>query len=89
MKMGTARHTRPPLPLGLVTAALSVALTTVCLYPLSNVAAPVSLGVLYLLAVLLVSTLWGLWLGVATGIGAAAAFNWFHLPPTGLRWPSS
>ena len=83
MKMGTARHTRPPLPLGLVTAALSVALTTVFLYPLSNVAAPVSLGVLYLLAVLLVSTLWGLWLGVATGIAAAAAFNWFHLPPTG------
>jgi two-component system sensor histidine kinase KdpD len=78
-----AGHTRPPLLLGLVAAALSVALTTVLLYPLSEVAPAVSLGVLYLLAVLLVSTLWGLWLGVATGIAAAAAFNWFHLSPTG------
>jgi two-component system sensor histidine kinase KdpD len=78
-----AGYARPPLLLGLVAAALSVALTTVLLYPLSEVAPPVSLGVLYLLAVLFVSTLWGLWLGVATGIAAAAAFNWFQLPPTG------
>jgi two-component system, OmpR family, sensor histidine kinase KdpD len=78
-----AGHTRPPLALGLVTAALSLALTTLLFYPLSDVAPAVSLGVLYLLAVLLVSTLWGLWLGVATGIAAAAAFIWFHLPPTG------
>jgi two-component system sensor histidine kinase KdpD len=78
-----AGHPRPPLPLGIVTAALSLALTTLLFYPLSDVAPAVSLGVLYLLAVLLVSTLWGLSLGVATGIAAAAAFNWFHLPPTG------
>jgi two-component system, OmpR family, sensor histidine kinase KdpD len=78
-----AGYARPPLLLGLIAAALSVALTTVLLHPLSEVAPPASLGVLYLLAVLVVSTLWGLWLGVATGIGAAAAFNWSHLPPTG------
>jgi two-component system sensor histidine kinase KdpD len=78
-----AGHSRPPLPLGVVAAALSLTLTTLLLYPLSDVAPEVSLGVLYLLAVLLVSTLWGLWLGVATGIAAAAAFNWFHLAPTG------
>jgi two-component system sensor histidine kinase KdpD len=39
--------------------------------------------VLYLLAVLLVSTVWGLRLGLATSVAAALAFNFFHLPPTG------
>ena len=78
-----AGHNRPPLALGLVTAVLSLALTTLLLYPLSDFAPAVSLGVVYLLAVLLVSTLWGLWLGVATGIAAATAFGWFHLPPSG------
>ena len=42
-----------------------------------------SLGVLYLLAVLLVSTVWGLWLGLATSVAAALAFNFFHIDPTG------
>jgi two-component system, OmpR family, sensor histidine kinase KdpD len=74
--------TRPSLLLGLLVAAASLALTTLLLYPLGTIAPVVSLGVLYLLAVLLVSTLWGLWLGVATGVAAALAFNFFHLPPT-------
>jgi two-component system, OmpR family, sensor histidine kinase KdpD len=39
--------------------------------------------VLYLLAVLLVSTVFGLWLGLATSVAAAAAFNYFHIEPTG------
>ena len=43
----------------------------------------VSTGVLYLLAVLLVSTLWGTWLGVATAATSALAWGFFHLPPTG------
>ena len=42
-----------------------------------------STGVVYLLAVLLVSSYWGLWLGVFTGLFSAAAFNFFHLPPFG------
>jgi two-component system, OmpR family, sensor histidine kinase KdpD len=69
--------------LGVLVAAGSLVLTTLLLYPLSDVAEPVSLGVLYLLAVLLVSTYWGLWLGLATSVAAAAAFNFFHIPPTG------
>ena len=69
--------------LGVLVAAGSLALTTLLLYPLSEVAEPVSLGVLYLLAVLLVSTYWGLWLGLATCVAAALAFNFFHIPPTG------
>jgi two-component system, OmpR family, sensor histidine kinase KdpD len=64
-------------------AAGSIALTTLLLYPLSEIAPAVSLGVLYLLAVLLVSTVWGLWLGLLTSVAAALAFNFFHIEPTG------
>jgi two-component system, OmpR family, sensor histidine kinase KdpD len=74
---------RPPIAYGLLAAVGSVMLTTLLLYPLRQVAAEVSLGVVYLLAVLLVSTVWGLWLGLLTGVMAAAAFNFFHIPPTG------
>ena len=49
--------------LGVVVAAGLARATTALLFPLEEIAPPVSLGVLYLLAVLLVSTLWGLWLG--------------------------
>ena len=47
-------------------------------------AAPVvSLGVVYLVAVLVISTVWGAWLGVLTALASALAFNYFHIPPTG------
>jgi two-component system sensor histidine kinase KdpD len=69
--------------LGLLVAAASLALTTLALYPLSEIAPPVSLSVLYLLPVLLVSSLWGLWLGLATSVVAAVAFSFFHIPPAG------
>ncbi len=69
--------------IGAIVAAGSIALTTLLLYPLSEIAPAVSLGVLYLLAVLLVATVWGRRLGIATGVGAALAFNFFHIPPTG------
>ncbi len=77
------RDARPPLPLGAVAAALAVALTTLAIYPLRTVMPAVSTGVVYLLAVLLVSTFLGMWLGLATAVASALAFNWFHLPPTG------
>ncbi|MEA2131083.1 MAG: two-component system, OmpR family, sensor histidine kinase KdpD, partial [Solirubrobacteraceae bacterium] len=40
-------------------------------------------SVVYLVAVLLASTYWGLGLGIATSLLSALAFNFFHLPPTG------
>jgi two-component system, OmpR family, sensor histidine kinase KdpD len=73
---------RSPM-LGAIVAAGSLALTTALLYPLSEIAEPAALGELYLLAVLLVSTFWGLRLGLATSVVAAAALNFFHIPPTG------
>ena len=51
--------------------------------PAEAVAPVVSLGVVYLPAVLVVSIIWGAWLGFATAVLSAAAFNFFHLPPVG------
>jgi K+-sensing histidine kinase KdpD len=68
---------------GVVVAALSVAAITALIYPLREVSAASSNGVLYLLPVLLVSTVWGLRLGIVTSLAGALAFNFFHLPPTG------
>jgi two-component system sensor histidine kinase KdpD len=74
---------RPPLGAGVLAAAVLVLVETMVLFPLGEVAAPVSLGVVYLLGVLLVSIVWGAGLGIATSLVSAAAFNLFHLPPTG------
>ena len=72
---------RSPL-LGLAVAAVSVAAITGVNYGLREIAPAVSTGVVYLLAVLLVSSYWGLWLGLVTGLLSTAAFNFFHIPPT-------
>ncbi len=77
------RTTTPPLALGVLAALAAVALTTLLVFPLKEAAPVVALVVLYLLGVLLVSTLWGAGLGIATALASAAAFNVFHLPPTG------
>ncbi len=75
--------TRPPRWVGLLVAAIGIAAITAVIYPLRQHAPEVSTGVLYLLVVLLVSTVWGIWLGVLTAVVSAAAFNFFHIPPTG------
>ena len=67
----------------MIVAVVAVALCTLILYPLQDVAPAVSLGVVYMLAVLVVSVIWGAGLGVATAVLSAAAFNFFHLPPVG------
>jgi two-component system sensor histidine kinase KdpD len=69
--------------LGVVVAASAVALATGLVYPLKQVAPVVSLGVVYLLAVMLVSIRWGLWLGLLTSLASVAAFSFFHIPPVG------
>jgi two-component system, OmpR family, sensor histidine kinase KdpD len=80
---GTLRGTRPPLTIGVAVSVGAVALATAAIYPLRQIAPVVSLSVVYLPAVLLVSAYWGLALGLATSLLSAAAFNFFHLPPTG------
>ena len=74
---------RPPAWIGVLTASLAVSLATLAIYPLAQIARPASLSVVYLPAVLVIAAYWGLTLGLLTSIGSAAAFNFFHLPPTG------
>ncbi len=73
----------PSRRVGVVVAVAAVALSTLLVYPLKQTAPVVSLGVLYIPAVLVVSITWGVWLGVLTSALSAAAFNFFHLPPVG------
>ena len=82
--LGFLLATEPPSRrTGVLVAVLAVALCTLLIYPLKQVAPVVSLGVVYLLAVLVLSTIWGAWLGVFTAVLSAAAFNFFQLPPVG------
>jgi two-component system sensor histidine kinase KdpD len=80
---GALRGARPGPALGVGVAIGSVALATAAIYPLGHIARAASLSVVYLPAVLLLSTYWGLRLGILTALLGAAAFNFFHLPPTG------
>jgi two-component system, OmpR family, sensor histidine kinase KdpD len=80
---GALRAARPDPRLGIAAAAIGVAAATAAIYPLKSIAPVVSLSVVYLPAILLVSAYWGLWLGLATSLCSAAAFNFFHLPPVG------
>lgn len=73
----------PPRRAGAIVALIAVALSTLIVYPLKHVAPVVSLGVVYLPAVLVVSIAWGAWLGIATAVVSAVAFDFFHLPPVG------
>jgi len=73
----------PSRRVGVIVAVAAVALCTLIVYPLKHVAPVVSLSVVYLPAVLVVSITWGAWLGFATAVLSAGAFNFFHLPPTG------
>ena len=77
-----AQRTRS-LAAGLLVAAGSVAVITGVIFGLREVAPVLSTGVVYMLAVLLVSSYWGLWMGLATAVLSALAFNFFHIPPTG------
>jgi two-component system, OmpR family, sensor histidine kinase KdpD len=72
----------PPRRVGVLAALIAVALCTLIIYPLAHVAPIASLSVVYLPAVLIVSIIWGGSLGLGTAVLSAAAFNFFHLPPT-------
>lgn len=77
------RQRRPPLVLGVLALAAGVGLATAAIFALKPVAPVVSLSVVYLVAVLAVSTYWGAGLGVATAVASALAFNLFFLEPVG------
>lgn len=72
---------RLPAWAGILASIAAVAIGTLAVYPLEDVAPAVSLGVVYLPGVLLISIVWGWRLGLFTAVASVAAFNWFHLPP--------
>ena len=71
----------PPAWLGLLATLGAVIAGTLIVYPLKSIAPVVSLGVVYLPAILLISIVWGLRLGLLASVASAVAFNYFQLPP--------
>lgn len=68
---------------GLLVAVGAVALATLVVYPLKEVAPAASAGMVYLLPVLAISIFWDRWIGLFTAVLSTLAFNLFHIQPTG------
>ena len=77
------RPAAPPLALGLVVAPLLLAAETGLVYLLMRVTAGNVYGVIFLLGILVVSTVWGLRLGALTTLATAAVYVFFHHLQTG------
>jgi K+-sensing histidine kinase KdpD len=71
----------PSAWLGMLATVVAVTLGTLLVYPLKSVAPVVSLGIVYLPAILLISIVWGWRLGLLASVASAAAFNFFQIPP--------
>lgn len=68
-------------PAAWLISALGVAASTGVVALLTPSVPARSAGVFYLVAVLAVSSIYGLWLGLATSLASAVAYNFFFLPP--------
>jgi K+-sensing histidine kinase KdpD len=60
----------------------AVAVVSIAIWALEPLAPVLSLGVLYLFAVLPVAALWGLPFAIPVSVVSMLAFNWLFLPPT-------
>ena len=67
---------------GFLASAGAVVFVTAAIAVVKRWVPVLSLGVLYIFAVLPVAVLWGLALACAVSIASMLAFNWFFLPPT-------
>jgi two-component system sensor histidine kinase KdpD len=73
---------RVELAVGLLASAGSVAFVSALIEVLRPYMPVLSLGVLYVFAVLAVAVFWGIELAVIVSVASMLAFNWFFLPPT-------
>jgi two-component system sensor histidine kinase KdpD len=73
---------RVELAVGLLASAGSVAFVSALIEVLRSYMPVLSLGVLYVFAVLAVAVFWGIELAVVVSVASMLAFNWFFLPPT-------
>ena len=72
---------RTRLLVGTAASALAVVIVTGAVYALEPAAPVLSLGVLYLFAVLPIAAIWGLRFAVAVSVVSMLTFNWLFLPP--------
>jgi signal transduction histidine kinase len=77
------RRTRQPLALGILVAVLCIVAETFLAELLKQITPVRSLGVLYLLSIVLVTSIWGLWLGMVTAAASTVALDYFLVPPVG------
>ncbi|GGM90184.1 hypothetical protein GCM10007977_110290 [Dactylosporangium sucinum] len=75
------RPTPPPPWLGILVALLFITLETLFTLPVHTFTRESTPSVIYLLGVVLVSVVWGLWLGVATALASVVAFVSFFVRP--------
>ena len=71
----------PSTGLGILAAIVVVAIGAGVAAALETIAEPVSLGIVFIPGVLLIATVWGLWMGIGTAVVSALVFNFFFLPP--------
>lgn len=71
----------PSAGLGILAAIAAVTIGTGISAALETIAEPVSLGIVFIPGVLLIATVWGLWMGIGTAVLSALVFNFFFLPP--------
>ncbi|MFD6157391.1 GAF domain-containing protein [Nocardia sp. NPDC060256] len=76
------RSMSPPCWLGIVVAATLIVIESGLVYWLKQLAPGDAFGVVYLLGVLVVSTIWGLGMAIATSVASAIAFDYFR------NWPA-
>ena len=70
--------TAPPLALGLVVAATLIAADSLLVYLLKQIAPGNVFGVVFLLGVLVVASIWGFRLGAMTSLASAVVYVYFH-----------
>src|SRR5881275_2702023 len=73
---------RRELLVGLLASAGAVVFVSAVIAVVKRWVPVLSLGVLYIFAVLPVATFWGLGLACLVSVASMLAFNWFFLPPT-------
>jgi GAF domain-containing protein len=77
------RRATPPLTLGLAVSASLVLAESLLGYLLSGVAPEGTLGVVYLLGVVVVAMAWGFWMAAATAVVSTLAGDFFLVKPIG------
>ena len=75
------RRSRRDLLVGIAASIAAVAVVTAVIALVKQWVPVLSLGVLYVFAVLPIAVVWGLWLALPVSIASMLAFNWFFLPP--------